>query len=98
MLFSQAWRSWRRAKTVAVLAAAALGPSAVRAAPLAGELSVFTEKYCASCHNDVDKEGGFDLTSLAFSPTEFSALGAGARSVAGRRDAAERKEEAAYGD
>lgn len=30
----------------------------------------FTEKYCASCHNDVDKEGGLDLTALKFAPDD----------------------------
>jgi hypothetical protein len=30
----------------------------------------FTEKYCAGCHNDVDKEGGFDITALAFAPED----------------------------
>ncbi len=33
----------------------------------ATRIASFTEKYCASCHNDVDKEGGFDLTALPFS-------------------------------
>lgn len=28
----------------------------------------FIEKHCASCHNDVDKEAGLDLTSLRFTP------------------------------
>ena len=30
----------------------------------------FTEKYCAGCHNDVDKEAGFDITALAFAPDD----------------------------
>ena len=30
----------------------------------------FTEKYCASCHNDVDKEGGLDLTGLKYLPDD----------------------------
>ncbi len=33
----------------------------------ATRVNAFTEKYCAACHNDVDKEGGFDLTALQFS-------------------------------
>jgi hypothetical protein len=28
----------------------------------------FTDRHCSSCHNDVDKEGGLDLTSLTFNP------------------------------
>src|SRR4051812_9555458 len=32
------------------------------------ELSTFTDRYCSSCHNDVDKEGGLDLTALSFTP------------------------------
>jgi hypothetical protein len=28
----------------------------------------FTDRHCSTCHNDVDKEGGLDLTSLQFSP------------------------------
>src|SRR5436305_533714 len=30
----------------------------------------FTDRYCSSCHNDVDREGGLDLTSLKFSPAD----------------------------
>ena len=30
----------------------------------------FTERHCSSCHNDVDKEGGLDLTSLKYEPTD----------------------------
>jgi hypothetical protein len=32
------------------------------------DLVNFTDRYCSSCHNDVDKEGGLDLTSLAVIP------------------------------
>jgi len=28
----------------------------------------FTDRHCSSCHNDVDKEGGLDLTNLKFEP------------------------------
>ena len=28
------------------------------------QLADFTDRYCSSCHNDVDKEGGLDLTTL----------------------------------
>ena len=30
------------------------------------EAFAFTDRYCSSCHNDVDKEGGLDLTSMKF--------------------------------
>ncbi len=30
-------------------------------------IASFTDKYCSSCHNDVDKEGGLDLTTLPMS-------------------------------
>jgi hypothetical protein len=43
---------------------------AMQASPLEEHASGFTEKYCAKCHNDVDKEGGLDLTSLKYAPSE----------------------------
>jgi hypothetical protein len=39
-------------------------------APLETEVAAFTDRYCSSCHNDVDKEGGLDLTSLTFNPAD----------------------------
>ena len=30
------------------------------------DASAFTTKYCASCHDDVEKKGGLDLTALTF--------------------------------
>jgi cytochrome c553 len=47
---------------------AALAASGVRAAPPPAAAAAFIEKYCASCHNDVDKEGQLDLTNLAYEP------------------------------
>src|SRR5207249_3711757 len=46
--------------------------SAARAAQGWGEADVFafTDKYCSACHNDVDKDGGLDLTSLRFLPAD----------------------------
>jgi hypothetical protein len=44
-----------------------LAPAA-RAEPLGELTTAFTEKYCANCHNDVDKEAGLDLTSLKYTP------------------------------
>ncbi len=34
------------------------------------EIRNFTDRYCSSCHNDVDKEGDLDLTTLPFSLAE----------------------------
>lgn len=44
-----------------------------RAAPVPA-FAAFTERHCASCHNDVDKEGGLDLTTLAFAPDDPATL------------------------
>jgi hypothetical protein len=30
----------------------------------------FTDRHCSSCHNDVDREGGLDLTTLTFAPEQ----------------------------
>jgi hypothetical protein len=35
-----------------------------KAAPLPAASTDFIEKYCAGCHDDVEKKGGLDLTSL----------------------------------
>ena len=40
------------------------------AAPAFPPAADFIEKHCASCHNDIDKESGLDLTSLAFKPAD----------------------------
>jgi hypothetical protein len=34
----------------------------------------FAERYCAACHNDVDKEAGLDLAALEFKPTDAENL------------------------
>jgi len=45
---------------------------ALRSAPAFDEAEAlaFTDRHCSSCHNDVDKEGGLDLTSLNFEPRD----------------------------
>lgn len=43
---------------------------AARAAPLVTEADAFAEKYCAKCHNDIDQEAGFDITSLSYTPND----------------------------
>src|SRR5437868_6320592 len=52
----------------ALCASLGLASSGFAAQPAAPDLFTFTDKYCSSCHNDVDKEGGLDLTSLKFAP------------------------------
>src|SRR5688572_4477198 len=32
------------------------------------DLGAFTDRHCSSCHNDVDREAGLDLTALKFEP------------------------------
>src|SRR4051812_4073634 len=41
------------------------------AAPFGAEnIADFTDRYCSNCHNDVDKEGGLDLTTLKYDPAD----------------------------
>ncbi len=48
---------------------AVLSFAALRAAPFpADDVAAFTDRYCSSCHNDVDREGGLDLTSVKYAP------------------------------
>jgi hypothetical protein len=50
----------------------ALFTTSLAAAPAFSEpdMLAFTDRHCSSCHNDVDKEGGLDLTSLKFTPAD----------------------------
>ncbi len=57
------------------LAASALVTCALYSAQAAAAfptdaVTAFTDQFCSSCHNDVDKEGGLDLTSLGYVPTD----------------------------
>lgn len=52
------------------VALAGPGPTLVHADSLTERASDFTEKYCAKCHNDVDKEAGLDLTTLKYAPDD----------------------------
>src|SRR5262245_36545074 len=47
-----------------------LAPICSASTPLDNLTAAFTEKYCASCHNDVDKEGGLDFAAFPFSPND----------------------------
>jgi hypothetical protein len=53
---------------VAALSVCASARSAAPAAPF--DATAFTDQYCASCHDDVEKKGGLDLTALAFKPDD----------------------------
>lgn len=41
---------------------------ALRAAPVPAAVDALIEQRCASCHDDVEKKGGLDLTGLKFEP------------------------------
>jgi len=62
----------RRLSVVALGLVGVVGASAAHAATTfpEAEVAVFTDRHCSSCHNDVDKEGGLDLTSLAYAPQD----------------------------
>src|SRR3954470_13413256 len=44
----------------------------VQAAELPEQTMAFLDKHCSSCHNDVDKEGGLDLTTVAYTPADLA--------------------------
>jgi hypothetical protein len=56
--------------TLLVVAGALAQPVWGAAAFPEAEVAEFTDRYCSSCHNDVDKEGGLDLTSLKYAPQD----------------------------
>jgi hypothetical protein len=58
-----------RLPILAFTASLALASAALGAAP-ADDVLAFTDRHCSSCHNDVDKEGGLDLTAMKFSPND----------------------------
>jgi Protein of unknown function (DUF1592)/Protein of unknown function (DUF1588)/Protein of unknown function (DUF1585)/Protein of unknown function (DUF1587)/Protein of unknown function (DUF1595)/Planctomycete cytochrome C len=45
-------------------------PGGMFAANLGADLTTFTDTHCSSCHNDVDKEGNLDLTTLQYAPSD----------------------------
>jgi hypothetical protein len=55
------------AAAVAIL----VGPGVCGAQSADPEIFGFTKKNCASCHNDVDREGGLDLTTLKYDPGDI---------------------------
>ena len=54
----------------AISSAVALAALPIRAAPLGGDIRAFMDNYCFSCHNDVDREAGLDLTELEYAPSD----------------------------
>ena len=58
-----------RALPVVVAGLMAALPS-LWAATLPEQTADFTDRHCSTCHNDVDKEGNLDLTSLTYNPTD----------------------------
>jgi hypothetical protein len=46
---------------------ASAGSGAAAPPPVTAE---FIDRHCSSCHNDVDKEGGLDLTTLGYQPSD----------------------------
>ncbi|MSU23119.1 MAG: DUF1592 domain-containing protein [Opitutus sp.] len=62
------WSRFSRRGLPLALGLAAFAP--LHAAAPAFNPAAFTDQYCATCHNDEDKKGGFDLTALEFSPTD----------------------------
>ena len=54
----------------AALALMAVLPARSAPAFAEEEIAAFTDRHCSSCHNDVDKEGGLDLTSLKFNAAD----------------------------
>jgi hypothetical protein len=46
-----------------------VGSEVTGAESVHAEIFSFTKKYCVSCHNGVDREGGLDLTTLKYLPS-----------------------------
>jgi mono/diheme cytochrome c family protein len=60
-----------RLLTIAFGAFALTAPAARAAVAFpADAAAAFTDRHCSSCHNDVDKEAGLDVTSLQFDPKD----------------------------
>jgi hypothetical protein len=56
------------ALAMALVLAAALPAFAAQEG--AEQITAFTDRYCSSCHNDIDKEGGLDLTAMKYAPND----------------------------
>jgi hypothetical protein len=62
--------SFRFLCCLAVVMALLGGPSRCGAQSVDREIRGFTKKYCVSCHNNVDREGGLDLKALHYAPED----------------------------
>jgi hypothetical protein len=62
------WNSaaWRASWVLMAISVGASAPRSSRAAEPSRPISEFIQTHCADCHNSTTKEGGLDLTSLAF--------------------------------
>jgi hypothetical protein len=71
------FRGRRPLFTFTVLGLVLLAGRLAAAAPAFGseEAMAFTDKFCSSCHNDIDKDGGLDLTSAQFSLSDPASFG-----------------------
>ncbi|MCX6951789.1 MAG: DUF1592 domain-containing protein, partial [Verrucomicrobia bacterium] len=57
------------ARATLALATLVLGLAPLGAAP-AFDATAFADQYCANCHDDVEKKGGFDITALTYQPDD----------------------------
>src|SRR5688500_17193084 len=57
--------SWLHVATGCLFAGLAVAARGAAGLAAEGEPAAFIDRYCSGCHNDVDREGGLDLTSLA---------------------------------
>ncbi|MCX6952647.1 MAG: DUF1592 domain-containing protein [Verrucomicrobia bacterium] len=57
-------------RALAAVVSVVTGDMAARAAQPPADVAAFFDRYCAGCHNDVDREARLDLTSLAYQPTD----------------------------
>ena len=55
---------------LAVAITVLIGPYPCAARQTESELFGFTDEHCSGCHNDVDNEGGLDLTTFEFAPDD----------------------------
>ncbi len=65
------FRWFHAARQVAVLLPALGG---LHAADVAERTFDFVDRHCASCHDDIEKKAGLDLTSLRFEPGDLNNL------------------------
>jgi hypothetical protein len=62
--------TWRLRLLIATATATMMESAPGAETAISDHSAGFFEAYCASCHNDVDKEAGLDLTNLKYDPTD----------------------------